>query len=75
MDNHAYYINEPANRACGCPPEAHEPFCDILRLEREIAFARLLKVAEGLIAYPNKDLIPWTEWAELRDAIRAVNEV
>ena len=35
------------------------------------AAQRALDIAEALLKYPDKTLIPWTEWADLREAVTA----
>jgi len=32
-------------------------------------------VAAGLLRYPDKTLIPWTEWADLRSALASLDEL
>jgi len=43
----------------------------LFRMEKRLAATdRVVQVAEGLLRYPDKAQIPWTEWDDLREAIK-----
>ena len=86
-----YAVGVPPTRPCGCPLDAHEPFCDIgryegtrehKRLEARLAAYRKVVEAARMVTLtepgvPIKEWLEWKagDWPAMDDFRRALAEL
>ena len=69
-------MHNQITQPCGCPPERHEPFCDVQRYADEMRATHLIHLADRLADATSDFMCDYSEGPpeHLRKAIRAYRE-